>query len=45
MNRFIIKEVKVSSGNPVNLVTLALDIIAYTLMLEMVRQRWNGYDY
>jgi hypothetical protein len=30
MNRFIIKETKVSSGNPVDLATLALDIIAYT---------------
>jgi hypothetical protein len=44
MNRFIIKETKVSSGNPVDVVNLALDIL-HTLMLEMVRQRRNGYDY
>jgi hypothetical protein len=30
MNKYIIKETKVFSGNPVDLATLALDIIAYT---------------
>jgi hypothetical protein len=44
MNKYIIKETKVSSDNPADLATLALDIIAY-LMLEMVRQRRSKYDY